>query len=350
MSRAPAFLTAALAWAAGIAGCATAKLTYTPSELRAELARTASKIPPKEIVVPYEVDEQTIALTRKLIRYAKSDTDRVRIITDAFSDPEIFGMRYAATVTADAEQTLKEKRGNCLALSSAFIAIARAAGLDAFYVDGSVRIHENRYEDNHGLTIDVGHVSVMIKTADEAIGLDFAKLGRVRWYRVISDLEALAHFYNNRGFELIDVAELNGYEANWSSVQHDFWLAVQVQPSFAQAWNNLGIAEAHLRHYPEAIAAYRNAIAHNPKLAAAYNNLGSLYLQTGELPRALSSFETAQTLEPDASHIHYNLAIARLRLGDRLGAIQALRQAIDLRRGYARARLLLDELTQGAAR
>ena len=275
MSRAPAFLTAALAWAAGIAGCATAKLTYTPSELRAELARTASKIPPKEIVVPYEVDEQTIALTRKLIRYAKSDTDRVRIITDAFSDPEIFGMRYAATVTADAEQTLKEKRGNCLALSSAFIAIARAAGLDAFYVDGSVRIHENRYEDNHGLTIDVGHVSVMIKTADEAIGLDFAKLGRVRWYRVISDLEALAHFYNN---------------------------------------------------------------------------LGSLYLQTGELPRALSSFETAQTLEPDASHIHYNLAIARLRLGDRLGAIQALRQAIDLRRGYARARLLLDELTQGAAR
>ena len=350
MSRALAFLTAALAWAAGLAGCATAKLTYSPGELRAELARNAPKIPREEIVVPYEVDEQTIALTRKLIRYAKSDMDRVRIISEAFKDPEIFGMLYAPTMTADAKQTLKERRGNCLSLSSAFIAIARAAGLDAFYVDGSVRIHEKRYEDNHGLTIDVGHVSVMVKTADEAIGLDFARLGRVRWYRVMSDLDALAHFYNNRGFDLIDIAEFNGREANWPSVQHNFWLAVQVQPSFAQGWNNLGIAEAHLRHYPEAVAAYQTAIAHNPKLAAAYNNLGSLYLQTGDLPRALSSLETAQKLEPEASHIRYNLAIARLRVGDRLGAIQALRQAIDLRRGYAQARLLLDELTQEPAR
>src|SRR5262249_34054032 len=107
--------------------------------------------------------------------------------------------------------------------------------------------------------------------------------------------------------------------------------------------------DAHLGHYPEAISAYRTAIAHNPKLAAAYNNLGSLYLQTGELSQALSSLETARKLEPDASHIRYNLAIARLRIGDRAGAIQALQQAIDLRRGYARALHLLDELTQGDA-
>jgi|SRR5215813_1522233 len=350
MSRALAFLTAALAWAAGIAGCATTKLTYSPSELRAHLSRSAPKVPPEEIVVPYEVDEQTIALTRDLVRYAKSDIHRVEIITEAFQNPEIFGMRYAPTITADAKQTLKDKQGNCLSLSSAFIAIARAAGLDAFYVDASVRIHEKRHQDNHGLTIDVGHVSVMVKTADEAIGLDFARLGRVRWYRVMSDLDALAHFYNNRGFDLIEDAEVNAGEPDWSTVHHNFWLAVQVLPSFAQGWNNLGIAEAHLRHYPEAIAAYQTAIAHNPKLAAAYNNLGSLYLQTGELPQALSSFETAQRLEPDASHIFYNLAIARLRLGDRLGAIRALKEAIDLRRGYARAQLLLDELTQGGPR
>src|SRR5262249_31589573 len=106
MPRALAFLTAALAWAAGIAGCATTKLTYSPSELRAELARTAPKIPPEEIVIPHEVDERTIALTRSLIRYAKSDMDRVRIISEAFKDPEIFGMRYAPTMTTDAKQAL----------------------------------------------------------------------------------------------------------------------------------------------------------------------------------------------------------------------------------------------------
>lgn len=334
----------AFACVGAIAGCATSKLAYSPDELRLELARRAPSIPREEIVVPYEIDASQLDLARALVRYATSDTDRVRILTKAFNDPRIFGLRYAPTLTVDARQTLKNKEGNCLSLSSAFIGLARATGLDAFYVDGSIRIHERRFEDNHGLSIDIGHVSVMIKNADETIGLDFARLGRVRWYRVISDLEALAHFYNNRGFELIDIAEQSGREVDWSQVHHNFWLALQVQPSFAMAWNNLGIAEAHLNHHQEAIAAYRNAIAHQPDLAAAHNNLGSLYLEMGENALAVKSLETAEKLEPGGSHIRYNLAIARLRLGDRAGAIRALRQAIDLRDSDAQARSLLDEL------
>jgi tetratricopeptide (TPR) repeat protein len=337
-------LLSAFACIGAIAGCATSKLAYSPDELRLELARTAPSIPRDEIVIPYEIDAGQVALARDLVRFAKSDIDRVRILTEAFNDPKIFGLRYAPTLTVDARQTLRDKEGNCLSLSSVFIGLARAAGLDAFYVDGSVRIHERRFEDSQDLSVDIGHVSVMIKTADEAIGLDFAQFGRSRWYRVISDVEALAHFYNNRGFELIDTAEQDGQEADWSRVHHNFWLAVQVQPSFAQAWNNLGVAEAHLGHHQESIAAYGNAIAHRPDLAAPHNNLGSLYLQIGEAGLALKSLETAEKLEPSGSHIQYNLAVARLRLGDRAGAIRALRQAIDLRGSDAHARSLLDEL------
>lgn len=335
----------ALSFAVGALGCATAsKLVYTPAELRAEVARRAPAIPAGEIVVPFEIGEAEAAVARRMVLEAKSDSERVRILAEALFDPNAFGLRYAPSVTASAEETLRTSTGNCLALASVFVGLARAIGLNAHYMDASTRVHEMRHGED-GMTINAGHLTAMVSTAHEDIALDFARLGRIRWYRVIDDLEALAHFYNNRGFDLMDRSQERGAPVPWVDVAHDFRLAVQVMPAFAQAWNNLGIAATRLGRYAEAVEDYRTAIARDPKLAAPHNNLGSLYLQTGDDGAALRSFEKAARLEPSGPHIQYNLALALLRRGDRPGAIRALQRAVDLRAGYPEAQKLLDELT-----
>jgi tetratricopeptide (TPR) repeat protein len=326
----------------GGAACTTVKLAYTPGELRAEVARRAPAIPAAEVVAPFEIDEAHAARAREIVARARTDLGKTRALVAALFDPQVFHLRYSSAVTTDAEETLRSGRGNCLALASAFVGLARAAGLQAFYIDASTRVHETRYQGD--ITVNSGHVTAMVRAEGEQIGLDFGQMGPFRWYRVLDDLEALANYYNNRGFEILESAEGGPGRADWSRASHEFWLSVQVMPRFARAWNNLGIAAVHLGRAEEAIENYRTAIAADPTLAAARNNLGSLFLEEGRLAEAIASLEAAARLDPDGPHIQYNLALARVRSGDRDGAARALQRALQLRSEYPEAQAMLDRL------
>jgi tetratricopeptide (TPR) repeat protein len=225
-----------------------------------------------------------------------------------------------------------------------FVGLARAAGLQAVYIDASARVHETR--QGGAWTVNAGHVTAMVISGQERIGLDFGMMGSIAWYQVLDDLEALAHFYNNRGFEVLEAAQ-DLDESAWRQAERDFRTAVQIAPRFARAWNNLGIAAGHLGRQDEAVGHYRTAIANDPKLAAPRNNLGSLYLEQGRIAEALETLSEASRLEPQGSHIQYNLALARLQAGDREGAAEGLRQAIRLRGVFPEAQAALERL--GAA-
>ncbi len=328
--------------AAGVTGCAAAgKLTYDPQGLRAEVRRRAPALTPEEVVVPFEITAAHAALARRIVRDARTDGERVRLIVAALFDRAYFGLRYSPSVGGDAEETLRRSEGNCMALASVFIGLARAAGLEAHYMDASIRIHETR-DAGDNLTVSAGHITAVVKTEEGNVGLDFGRLGAIQWYRVLDDVEALAHFYTNRGFDGLERSEERGAAVDWAAAARDFRLAVQVMPGFAPAWNNLGIAAVRLGQYEQAALDYRTAIARDPRLAAPHNNLGSLFLMTGDPGAALEAFEVAAELEPNAYHVQYNLAVARLRHGDRRGARVALERAIELRGRYQEAQLLLD--------
>jgi tetratricopeptide (TPR) repeat protein len=326
-------------------GCATTeKRAYSVEELRAEVARRAPTVPPDDVVVPFQLSEEHAARARRLVRDAQSDAQRVRILAESLFDPKGFNLSYDSSATADAEGTLKSGHGNCLSLASVFIGLARSVGLKAYYLDASSKVHETRRGED-GMTVNVGHVTAVAKlTSGQLIALDLERLGPIRSFRIIDDMEALAHFYNNRGFDPIDNAT-DSSEVDWARAEHDFRLSVQVLPSFSLGWNNLGVAAEHLGRLAEAMDDYRTSIAHDVTFAAPLNNLGSLQLETGDIAAALHNFQAAAKLEPRGPHIQYNLALARLQSGDRSGAIQALREAIDLRRDYPEAEALLHQLT-----
>jgi tetratricopeptide (TPR) repeat protein len=227
--------------------------------------------------------------------------------------------------------------------SSLFIGLARSVGLQAYYADASVRVHETRHGDG-GLTVNSGPIAAIVESGNEVLSLDFARLGRIRWYRVIDDLEALAHYYNNRGFDLIEEARDRSIPVNWGAAAGEFRMATRVSPGFARAWSNLGIASAHLGDVEGAIRSCEISIARDPSLAATYNNLGSLYLSIGDSAAALAVLEHAEALEPRGAHIQYNLARAKALQGDRGGAMEALRRAIELRGIYSEAQASLEHL------
>jgi tetratricopeptide (TPR) repeat protein len=345
--RRSAPLLALAAWlGSALGGCAAPRgprLAYSPEELRAELAAREAPPPADEVVVPFEVTPQQVALARAAVGDRGSAAARAQRLSEALFSRQRFGLRYAWSVTGDAQETLRAGRGNCLALASVFVGLARGLGLEAYYMDASVEAQETRLGGD-GVVVRAGHVTALVKDAGRDFGLDFAPEGRVTGYRVLSDVEALAHLYNNRGYDLLERAHDVGEPAPWAEVAHQFELAVAVDPGFAQAWSNLGIARARLGRGAEAEAAYRTAMTRDPRLAAPHNNLGLLLLEAGDAAGAERELAEAARLEPRGAHVQFNLATARLRRGDQAGAAAALRRALELRAAYPEAQALLTRI------
>lgn len=340
MSRSPALLT--LAAVLGTSGCAAPqRLAFTPGELRAELGRRAPGLAAPDVVVPFELGPEERARALAIVGRLESIDEKVKALVQAMFDPRQLGLRYADRVTGDAAETLRAGEGNCLALASVFVGFARAVGLEAYYMDASARVHETTHAED-GMTVTAGHVTALVVTPKGNLGLDFARVGPFVWYRTLDDVEAVAHFYNNRAFERIEEARERDAPVDWNAAALDFRRATEVKPAFARAWSNLGMAEAALGREDDAVAHYREAIRRDPALVAPRNNLGSLLLRRGDVHGALGVLEGAVAIASAGPHVHYNLALARLRGGDREGAVRSLRLASS--KGYPRAERLLAEL------
>ena len=67
----------------------------------------------------------------------------------------------------------------------------------------------------------------------------------------------------------------------------------------------------------EAIMQYQNALEINPNYAEAHNNLGTAYLQKGELNEAITQFTEALNLNPDDAAAQSNLAKAQAMAGQK---------------------------------
>ncbi|MBM3331672.1 tetratricopeptide repeat protein [candidate division WOR-3 bacterium] len=80
-----------------------------------------------------------------------------------------------------------------------------------------------------------------------------------------------------------------------------------------------------------AIAEYRRAIELDPSMALAYSNLGALLQSRGELAEAESLYLRTIGLRPNYALAWNNLAIVRYKRGDGAGAVHAFRRAIQLK-------------------
>jgi tetratricopeptide (TPR) repeat protein len=80
----------------------------------------------------------------------------------------------------------------------------------------------------------------------------------------------------------------------------------------------------------ETIAHYKTAIDLDPKYATAHNNLGNALLDKGRLDEAIQEYRTAIDLDPEDATTHYNFGLALSDKGRLDEAIQEWREAVKL--------------------
>jgi tetratricopeptide (TPR) repeat protein len=89
---------------------------------------------------------------------------------------------------------------------------------------------------------------------------------------------------------------------------------IQKHPS-VEGYNLLGIIESDRQNFPDAVAAFQQALQLSPNSAQTHNNLGNVYVTQKKLELAEKEFRTALRLEPAYRDANYNLGVLLMARG-----------------------------------
>ena len=127
--------------------------------------------------------------------------------------------------------------------------------------------------------------------------------------------------------------------AQWDDAIDAYRRVVSIDPTYAAAWNNLGLLLHRMGRYDEARDAYESALAQDATCCEAVYNLGSLAEDRGELEEAVRCYRQALALSPDYGDAHFNLAGALARSGRADEAIAHWQRYLELDAGSPWARI-----------
>lgn len=296
-------------------------------------------------------------LQRHVIPY-KTKTAKVSNLLRAVLSPGVLGLKYDDSQTKTAVGAFQSQRANCLAFSNLFVALAREAGLRAYYQDVLVA---PEWELESGSMTLRRHVNVKIKISrqyDQVVDISRAQNNVLRLESSkLSDDQAFAQYYNNRS---IDFLHLKNYKQSFLYARK----ALMLDPKAAFVWSNLGVILSRVKKIEHAEAALLKAVDLNSEEQAALSNLASMYRAQGDLAAAnyydqlvkryraknpyylllaardafhnndydtaMDMLRKALQLKQDEALLHELKSRTHMALGERLGAIKSLQKAIEV--------------------
>jgi tetratricopeptide (TPR) repeat protein len=134
-------------------------------------------------------------------------------------------------------------------------------------------------------------------------------------------------------------SEWDSDPGRWEDAVDAYRRVVAIDPSYAAAWNNLGLLLHRMGRYIEARAAYVDALGQDPGLCEAAYNLGSLNEDEGNVEEAIHHYRHALQLSPDYADAHFNLAAALARAGRPADATRHWQRYLQLDAGSPWARI-----------
>jgi tetratricopeptide (TPR) repeat protein len=129
----------------------------------------------------------------------------------------------------------------------------------------------------------------------------------------------------------------------------DAWSEViEIEPTFAEAHFNRGLALSMTGKYEEAIVLFEKAISLNPYFVKGYHALGDALVRLERYEDAAQQYLKALELNPDDAAVHHNLGLSYYRGGDTEKAVAEYQKALELEPDYAYAYKSLHEVYEKA--
>ena len=132
-------------------------------------------------------------------------------------------------------------------------------------------------------------------------------------------LDVLNHF--NSGVTFYNQKE-------FSKAIQAYQKVIELDPTYVEAYNNLGIIYQMMGDVDRAFGAYQKSTEINPRYEKGYNNLGILLLFKGRDEEALEAFQKALAINPNNIESHINLGILFKNKGQWDEAIASYQKAL----------------------
>jgi tetratricopeptide (TPR) repeat protein len=242
-------------------------------------------VDPSLLPNPVEVTPAIRAAARVYAGAGGGDVDRLRRVQSALFDPANFDFDYDARGTFTAAEALERHRGNCVAITNLFIAMAHALDMR---VSAGFITPQGDSEKRGDLIVVAAHVVAVYFNFHEYVVFDFYRMRQdpnVK-IRLLDDVELAALTLNNRGVEHLAAGDLLDAEREFEAV-------VKLSPDFAGAYGNLGVVRRRRGDVNGALDAYREALALDPRDPTVLGNLAALYRGIGLEREARAALELA---------------------------------------------------------
>ena len=200
-----------------------------------------------------------------------------------------------------------------------FVGLGRELRLNPFYVE--VEDYQ-RWNYQEGVVVSRGHIVAGMYVDGELSTFDFLPYTpkSYRDFNPITDVEAMAHYYNNLGAEAL-------MQGNDPAAYPNLQVAVQLAPAFDKALNNLGVAHLRRGEVDEAITLYERARDAFPENVPILSNLTRAYQQAGETEKATALLDYLETINQSNPFFYVYRGDMALARGDSTEALEYMRRA-----------------------
>ena len=130
----------------------------------------------------------------------------------------------------------------------------------------------------------------------------------------------------------------------WKKEVSEYKKALHIDPNFAEAHFNLGVAHQEKGNLKEAIAEYQKTLQIYPNYLEAHNNLGILYFREGMLDQALAEYQKTIEIKPDYAKGYYNIGSVYREKKKTGEAIASFQKALEIDPRFAEAHYSLAAL------
>lgn len=142
--------------------------------------------------------------------------------------------------------------------------------------------------------------------------------------------EVLCNSDDDQARDLYNSALTYEEQGNLESASNAYLAAIEIDPNYCDAMDNLGLILRSQGDVDEAIIWYNRSIEIFPENFVAHQNLASAYLAIGDFENALGEYQILVEIDPDDPEGYYGSGIVYLQVDEPSNAIPHFEKAMEL--------------------
>lgn len=241
-----------------------------------------------------------------------------RALVDALHNKAQLRLEYDAELTRTAAEAFDRRAGNCLSLVVMTAALAKQLQLPIAY---QALVGHESWSRSGDLSFVNGHVNITVAKrlvdrvgsfdSDTQLRIDFGSLpvGRGQALRLVDEATILSMFMNNRAAEYLVRGAMDDAYAHARE-------AVVQDPTYAGAYNTLGVIYLRRGLEPAAERAYREALRRDADHKSALLNVARLLERQGRKAEAAVFQARLLQIESNPPFEHFDRGVAAAKAGD----------------------------------